>query len=760
MGRSLRMLWQIGRVSTDARAPRTPTSQSPSPAVADEAGVDEAVPASEGGGHPAAALAVLVTALTIAGASVLLAWLNRATLHSEIWYFVVDLADAVIYGLVAYVLLQRVRHAVAWIVALTAIGGAVAALGMQWLTFQQAHPDLPQLALLSSALGWAWVPGTLSLMVVVPWLVRDDRVPGVGRAAIAAGVAVVGLLVFQQLTDPWPYPDGDPLVPFGIRSETWGEFILDSYPLLMTAVIVLGLLAAGDTFRRWRTLPPSRRRGLGWLTIGTVLLSVSFIPVAAINSFGADMNMLFTPLTHLASQAFFPAAILVVVLGQRLWGIDLAVSRTLVWSLLTATVVGAYVLIVTLATRVLDIQDDVLQVAAAAVVAAGCQPAKVWIQRRVNHLVHGAGRSPMRLVRDVGGGLDRVDPGDLLDEVVQSIRISLRLSRATIVVGDERRMAATSLDERDDSTDDAQRDGETSAHGRTIPLVLHQRDIGHLEVEPRPGERLDARTLELLDGLAPLVAATVQLSETTTALSDSRRRLAVARDSDRRRLRRELHDGLGPALAGTALALRAGGNLMASDPAKVTMLVDRSANELDRLVEQVRAMARGLLPPTLDEDGLVPALRELAEVHSSSGIDITLRASVEPVLFAEDATAVYAVVSEAVRNVVRHSGATSCRIELDTRRRGGTDELVVRVVDDGVGLDAATVPGVGLTSMREWAGELGGEVTVDALTSDTLTEDAPTEGSRPATGTVVTVVVPWSDRSREQSLVATDEHSL
>ena len=725
MNTSQRPLWQIGRVSTDAAAPRTS--------------------ASEGGGLPTAALVVLVTSLTIAGASVLLAWLNRSTLHREIWFYVVDLADAVIYGLVAHVLLQRVRHAVAWIVALTAIGGAVAALGMQWLTFQQAHPDLPQLPLLSSALSWAWVPGTLSLMVVVPWLVRDDRVPAIGRVAIPLGVAVTALLVFEQLTDPWPYPEGDPFSPFAIRSEAWGRFVVDSYPVLMTSVIVLGLLAAADTFRRWRTLPSSRRRGLGWLTIGTVLLSVSFIPIAAVNSFGADMNVLFTPLTHLASQAFFPGAILVVVLGQRLWGVDLAVSRTLVWSLLTASVVGAYVLIVTVTTRVLSIQDDVLQVVAAALVAAGCQPAKVWIQRRVDHLVHGAGRSPMRLVRDVGGGLDRVDPGELLDEVVHSVRVSLRLSRATIVVGEERRQAATSTDEHDDTSDPADADpAGISAHGRSIPLVVHQRDIGHLEVEPRPGERLDARTLELLDGLAPLVAATVQLSETTSALADSRRRLAVARDSDRRRLRRELHDGLGPALAGTALALRAGGNLMASDPAQVTVLVDRSADELDRLVEQVRAMARGLLPPTLDEDGLVPALRELAAVHSASGIDVALYASLEPVLFAEDATAVYAVVSEAVRNVVRHSGATHCRIELASRRRGGVDELVVRVVDDGVGLDAASVPGVGLTSMREWAGELGGEVTVSAGES---------------TGTTVTVVVPWTDRSREQATAGANEHS-
>ncbi len=698
-----RPLWQIGPVSTDAGASR-PT---------------------EGGGHPTAALVVLVAALGSAFAALVLAWLNRSSLHHDIWFFVVDVTDAVVYGLVAHVLLRRVRHPVAWLVALTAVGGGIAALGMQWLTFQAERPDLPQLALLSTALGWGWIPGTLSLVVVVPWLVRDDRLPWFGRIAVATGTAVIALLFVTQLTDPWPYPDGEPFSPLAIRSEWWGSFIMDAYPPLMTAVVLLGLLAAADTYRRWATLPASRRRGLGWLTAGALLLSVSFIPVAAINSFGADMNAMFTPLTHLASQAFFPAAILVVVLGQRLWGIDLAVSRALVWSLLTAAVVASYVVIVTVATRVLSIQDDVLQVAAAAVVAAGCQPAKVWIQRRVDVLVHGGSREPMRLVRDVGDGLDRVAPGELLDEVVASIRTSLRLDRVAIVVGDERRPVATSGGVHGPS---APRGDE----GRTIPLVLHQRDVGRLEVEPRPGERLDARTVQLLDGLAPLVAATVELTETSAALADSRRRLAVARDADRRRLRRELHDGLGPALAGTALALRAGGNLLASDPTRAGSLVDRSADELDRLVEQVRSMARGLLPPTLDEDGLVPALRELAEVTSGSGIDVTLDAPVRPRLFAEDATAIYAVVAEAVRNVVRHSGATTCRIELSVHEVAGTDRLVVRVVDDGVGIEPSVTPGVGLTSMREWAGELGGDVTVDPADP---------------TGTVVTVVVPFLERT-------------
>lgn len=731
MSASQRPLWQIGRVSTDAAAAEptdAPTAEVPGSDVVRSGAGDPVGPRAphEGGGHPTAALVVLVASLTTAGAALLLAWLNRTELHHDIWFFVVDVADAVIYGTVAYVLLRRVRHPVAWIVAMTGVGGGIAALGMQWLSFQASNPELPPLALLGSAIGWGWIPGTLSLVVIVPWLVRDDRVPWFGRAAIGAGILVTGTLMLTQLTDPWPYPDGDPFTPLAIRSEWWAGFVMDAYPPLMTAVVVLGLLAAADTYRRWTILPTDRRRGLGWLTVGAVLLSVSFVPVAAINSFGADMSSLFTPLTHLASQAFFPAAILVVVLGQRLWGIDLVVSRALVWGLLSATVVAAYVAIVTVTTRLLSIQDDVLQVVAAAIVAAGFQPAKVWIQRRVDALVHGESREPMHLVRRVGGGFDRADPGDVLDDVATSIRTSLRLRSVNIVADDGRCVASSSVE--------ADRSAPTSdEHRRSMPLVLYQRDIGHLEVEPRTGERLDGRTLELLSSLLPLVAATVQLTETTTALADSRRRLAVARDADRRRLRRELHDGLGPALAGTALALRAGGNLMSSDPEQVTVLVGRSADELDRLVEQVRAMSRGLLPPTLDEDGLVPALQELAEVHSTAGVDIRLRASVHPVLFAEDATAVYAVVAEAVRNVVRHSEATQCRIELDMRRVGGRTELVVCIADDGIGIDDTSTAGVGLTSMREWAGELGGEVTVTR--ADPI-------------GTMVTVVVPVADGAR------------
>ena len=127
----------------------------------------------QGDGHPAVALALLVLTLTVAAAALVLVVINRPVWTVWQWYFVVDLADAFVYGVVGYLLLARVRHPVAGLVMLCAVGGAFAALSAQWteLTFQ--HPDVPQLDFLQSMQNWAWIPGTLALILIVPWLVRE-----------------------------------------------------------------------------------------------------------------------------------------------------------------------------------------------------------------------------------------------------------------------------------------------------------------------------------------------------------------------------------------------------------------------------------------------------------------------------------------------------------------------------------------------------------------------------------------------------------
>jgi signal transduction histidine kinase len=658
-------------------------------------------PTDHGGGLQAAAVVVLVVSWSVAAVAVVLYLANRPPWSADQWYFVVDLADGLVYGAVAFVLLSRVRRAVAWLIAVTAVGGALAALGFQWGYYQAANPDLPTLPLLTAMQNLGWVPGTLALVMIVPWLVRDEPLDRFAKIAIGASTTVIVLWMVLRLTDPFPWPEGDSVMPLAIRDEGWLDFVVSTFTAQIVLVVAFGLLAAADVVRRWLTRPADRRRGLGWLAIGTVLITVSFVPLALPIDVLEQLPVWLTPVAHLASQLFFPAAILVVVLRQRLWGTDLAVSRAVSWGLLTAMLTVAYVAVVSVLAWTSIGEPGVRQVIATAFVAAGFQPVKVWVQQRVNHLVFGDAAEPMNVVRRVGRRVgSAAAPEQLLDDAVAAVRSSLRLGAVEIVMGDgdERRLLAST-------------GGSVVAASTEVPLVIQGQEHCRMVVSPRPGERLDARSLRSLTELAPVVAAAVQLSATAAELSRSRARLTEARDEERRRLRRELHDGLGPALAGIGLALQASRNLLASDPGAASDLLEQMVEETDRRVQEVRRMARDLLPPTLEGEGLVPALIELAELHRANGIAVEVHVGELDQVPSTTATAAYAIASEALRNVVRHATATSCSISVDDPT--GTD-LVLVVVDDGHGIDDDVRPGVGLLSMREWAEGAGGSFELSA----------------------------------------------
>lgn len=615
------------------------------------------------------------------------------------WFFAVDAVDAVVYGAVAWLLLSRTHHPVAWILAVTSVGGGLAALGAQWTLLWYERPDLPQLRGLQLMQSVAWVPGTLALIVVVPWLLRDGPLDRTAKGLVGLGIAIVAWTVLLRVTDPFG-PDGDPLSPLAIRNESWEELISRAAKWENGALVTLGLVATTDVWRRrGRTTDAGARRALTWLAVSVAVLSLSFLPLALPDAWSAELPMAFTPLVHLVSQALYPAAILGVVLRQRLWGLDLAVRRTLTWWLLTAGLVVAYVTVVAALGAVLPGDDDgFTRVLATALVAAGFQPAHAWVQRGVDALVHGDARRPTavarRVVTTLGGARD-VD--ELIHGVLDGLVTSLRLGGARIDTDDEvgrpRSLAAI---------------GDDPARAIEVPLLHRGAPIGVLHVAPRPNERLDGRSLATVEELAPVIAATVALASTTGELRRSRARLAEARDEERRTLRRELHDGLGPALAGIGLGLQAARNTIERDPAATAALLDRLAIELDARVEEVRGLARGLLPPALEELGLAPALVDLAERQQAAGLQVDVTVDGLGAVPPEVGSAVYAIAAEAVRNVQRHAGASRCTIA--ARAAGGT--LTVEVRDDGVGIAADAPPGVGTRSMRERAEGLGGTVAI------------------------------------------------
>ncbi|MBD0418185.1 sensor histidine kinase [Streptomyces sp. TRM S81-3] len=652
---------------------------------------------THGGGGRASAVAVLVTAWGLAATALVLMVLADAPWDATQWYFVVDTADALVYGLVAAVVLSRRTHPVAWLVALTAVGGGVAAVTAQavalWARDRDAGALPPSWSVLQ---GTAWVPGTLALLLVVPHLLSERAPSRASRAAIAAGVVLIAGLLAVRLTDPWPWPAAEPYAPLAVRHTGWARWAEPAQRILLGCVVALGLVAAAHAVRRRMRDPAGR--GLGWLAIGTALVALTFLPLVLFAGEGPAALRLFTPLTHLASQAFFPAAVLVVVLGGRLWGIDLVVSRALVWWLLTGLLVAGYLCTVAVLGLLLPGDGTPGRVLATAVPAAVVQPARSWLQRRVDRLVHGEAAAPAlgKVGRHLGSA---AGPEQALTGMAESIAASFNLGSVRIVDEDGTTRVAVGA--------------PAGAEAVVVPLVVRRRTAGRMLVTARPGERLDRRARSALDEVAPVVATTVHLAAVTRELRESRGRLAAARDDERRALRRELHDQLGPALAGIGLGLAAARNLLPDD-SPAGPLLGRLRHEVDARVEEVRVLARGLFPPVLTELGLMPALRELAMRHEADGLTVVVRTDRTPAA-GEDGPepprevsgTVYAVVAEALRNVVRHAGARTCAVTVENRE---PELLLVTVVDDGRGIGPGSRDGVGTQSLRERAEALGGTI--------------------------------------------------
>ena len=628
--------------------------------------------------------------------------------HVGQWYGLVDTADAIVFGGVAALLLARGRHLVSWLVATCAIGGGIAAVGFQWSMAVVVHPDLPALDALQSAQNWAWPPGTYAMIILVPVLVRRVPLRSIDRAFVAFGaVAIVGLTAIR-LTDPYPWPDGPPSAPLAIRSQWWSDLVDSTVAWQFVIVCLLAAIAIVDLVRRWRHQPRVGRAGLGWLAVGAGLMAAAFVPLALPASWTADFPLWLTPSLHLASQLFFPAALLVAVLGQRIAGLEFAIGRATLWGLLSGALVAIYISVVALGARILPTDDAIVVGAAAAVVALAASPLRRVIQRRIDALVRGGVQTSSDALGHVGRRLGAAaDDAELLSVIADSVRHALRLGGLAVEVdwpGGARRVASVGELHR--------------ASTETRDLVVQREVVGRIVVSGRAGERLDQITLDALDDLAPVIATVVQLVARTRELTESRARIVEARDEERRLLRRELHDGFGPSLAGVALGLRAAGNLLDNDPVASTQLISQMADELDTRVEEVRGLARGLLPPVLDELGLVPAIEELAERHRiTGGLDVDV--------FADDVNvernvsqAVYGIVAEAVRNIVRHADATRCVITV----RWMGDDVVLRVDDDGSGLKPGRPSGVGLSSMRERAIGVGGTLTVSARDPGTRVE--------------------------------------
>lgn len=420
-------------------------------------------------------------------------------------------------------------------------------------------------------------------------------------------------------------------------------------------------------------------------------------------------------------------SVVVAMLHYRLEEIEPTVRRALVQGLLATLVGSVFVAVAGAVNLASDTSFEAM--VAGGVVALLLLPVAVGLQRAVRRLVYGDRAFPGRVVSE----LRRLDPltapEEALEETLRLLARRLQLSYASIEVFGE-----GGLDQIEASI------GEKGGRTTDIDLVAGGATLGRMRLQVAVGrDPFGLGDRRLLADVGSQVGALVQAVAINRELQRSRQRIVSAREEERRRVRRDLHDGLGPSLATLAMGLDSARDLLDEDPAKAAVLLGQLSDQTRAEITEVRRVIDGLRPPALDQLGLVTALRQRADQHNLArdttardGLDWSVEADddLEPLPAAVEVAA-YRIVLEAVANAVRHSEAGSCAVSL---RRDG-DALRIEVRDSGVGMPADPAPGVGLASMRDRTQELGGTCTVSSAPG----------------GTVVTVRLPLGSPSQEST---------
>jgi len=444
--------------------------------------------------------------------------------------------------------------------------------------------------------------------------------------------------------------------------------------------IISGCVLIAHTWWRIETSSDQVRRALTWMTLAlaSTVLVYFFLVFSAEGSPGSGLLEGGLVVFALVGPALYVGATLPDIVDVR----GLVVTAV--------EVAAAFVTVVSVFVLELSLLDalgaDHLNTGALGVLAAlaaiAYQPTRVLLRGVVDQLLFGERPDPLGAASAVAGRIGE-DPV-----------IALRAIREALVIP----YAAVRVDGVAIASS-----GTETTHTRTLDLD----GAGELVVGLRPGDLSfspgDEQVLRLT---VPLLAQTLRARALAEDLIESRGQTIAAVEEERRRLRRELHDGLGPRLSGVAFTSDAARNLIRSDPAAAEELVAQLRADTVTAIEEIRRLVYAMRPPALDELGLVPALRQQAVgLRNRAGDPVAVQVTAPeefPDLPAAVEVAAYRIVTEALTNVARHSTSASASVRLDP----AADGLHLEVTDLG-GSDPWR-PGVGLSSMRERAAELGG----------------------------------------------------
>ncbi|HEX2316074.1 MAG TPA: histidine kinase [Thermomonospora sp.] len=584
-----------------------------------------------------------------------------------------EIVIALFWTPVAYLLVRhRPGLRVGWLMLVAGFSAAVYVLSLNLAPWLELH-DRPGAGFFGWLGYWLWAVDTFALTLVLPLIFPDGRLVSRWFRPVLAAALATPLIVCVHLTvdpDARRFHNGVSVYPF------------QDIPLAIS-VTIIGTLLAGlvsVALRFWRS-PPDVRRQIAWVIYpGVIAQTIIYV---------GETTPIGDPLRNV-TIATVPICIAIAITRYRLYDIDLVISRTLVYAGLAVVITGVYFALVGATSLVFAGRGPMAGLVGAIAAGAVFEPVRRRLQSGVDRLLHGE-RDPYRIADRLNRRLQTAsDPAAALAIAASVVREALRATGVVVeVLGREGRAALAE-------------DGDLGDRPEAIPLIWHGRPVGRLlysraELPDRRIASVMARNLAELANAVRL-AADVQRS---------RERILATREEERRRLRRDLHDGLGPTLASLAMTVDAARITLHRDPAAVDPLLEKLRTTMSRTIGDIRELVYGLRPPALDDLGLAGAVRALADgATGGPRVEVRVDGDLEDLPAAVEVAA-YRIVQEALTNARRHSRASAVLVRLE---RG--DELSIGVADDGLGLPPRVRAGVGLSSMRERAAELGGSCSV------------------------------------------------
>ncbi len=506
------------------------------------------------------------------------------------------------------------------------------------------------------------------------------------------GIAITLFLPAGREVEGVPVPAGvatDPVtLPISLESSQQLKSVVLA---IVIGAILVPMATVVVRYRRSRGLERDRMR---WLLWSVVMMALSIVTTFWLSTAWVEYLSLFLML-------ILPGvAMTVAIVSPQVVSIEDLLNRTLLYGGLSALIVGIDLAVLAVLALLLGDALEQRQVVLLVLLLSAIiySPLRLRLWGWVRRLTLGDRENPYDAVAGLASTLETADEGpEQLAAVAGAVASAFGIGYVSVEVdraGGEQLVATH---------------GRRPDHVRTLPITYRDTEVGRL-VLPARGlrTRLSRRDEQLLGDLVRQAATAARTSRLADELQESRERLVVAREEERRRIRRDLHDGLGPSLSGVVFQLESARLLAATDPTAAAQQIGATSTQVQDIVADVRRLVHDLRPPALDDRGLVGALRQQAERLTDDHLRVQVVAPDVGNLPAAVEVAAYRIVGEALTNVRRHAAASSAAVDLALV----DGQLVVEVADDGVGIPADAEAGVGLVSLRERAAELGGRCEI------------------------------------------------